>query len=85
MKKRRKKEPDGHLSGETCRTSHAHTKMSAMDGLNDAKRMVKTAEKWGHRAVAITDHGVVQAFPEASHAGKDIKILYGCEGYLLGG
>ena len=62
---------------------HAHTKMSAMDGLNDAKRMVKTAEKWGHRAVAITDHGVVQAFPEASHAGKDIKILYGCEGYLL--
>ncbi len=62
---------------------HAHTKMSAMDGLNDTKRMVKTAEKWGHRAVAITDHGVVQAFPDASHAGDDIKILYGCEGYLL--
>ena len=61
---------------------HAHTKMSAMDGFNDVKRMVKTAEKWGHKAVAITDHGVVQAFPEASHAGKDIKILYGCEGYL---
>lgn len=62
---------------------HAHTKMSAMDGLNDIKRMVKTAEKWGHKAVAITDHGVVQGFPDASHAGKDIKILYGCEGYLL--
>ena len=62
---------------------HAHTKMSAMDGLNDTKHMVKTAEKWGHRAVAITDHGVVQAFPDASHAAKDIKILYGCEGYLL--
>ena len=62
---------------------HAHTKMSAMDGLNDVKRMVKTAEKWGHKAVAITDHGVVQAFPDASHAGKEIKILYGCEGYLL--
>lgn len=62
---------------------HAHTKMSAMDGLNDIKHMVKTAEKWGHKAVAITDHGVVQGFPEASHAGKDIKILYGCEGYLL--
>lgn len=62
---------------------HAHTKMSAMDGLNDVKRMVKTAEKWGHKAVAITDHGVVQSFPDASHAGKDIKILYGCEGYLL--
>ncbi|MBQ9708491.1 MAG: PolC-type DNA polymerase III, partial [Firmicutes bacterium] len=62
---------------------HAHTKMSAMDGFNDVKRMVKTAEKWGHKAVAITDHGVVQAFPDASHAAKDIKILYGCEGYLL--
>ena len=62
---------------------HAHTKMSAMDGLNDVKHMVKTAEKWGHPAVAITDHGVVQAFPDASHAAKDIKILYGCEGYLL--
>ncbi len=62
---------------------HAHTKMSAMDGLNDVKYLVRTAEKWGHPAVAITDHGVVQAFPDASHAGKDIKILYGCEGYLL--
>lgn len=62
---------------------HAHTKMSAMDGFNDTARMVKTAEKWGHKAVAITDHGVVQAFPDASHACKDIKILYGCEGYLL--
>ena len=62
---------------------HAHTKMSAMDGLNDVKEMVKMAEKWGHPAVAITDHGVVQAFPDASHAAKDIKIIYGCEGYLL--
>lgn len=62
---------------------HAHTKMSAMDGLNDIKHMVKTAEKWGHPAVAITDHGVVQGFPDASHAAGDIKILYGCEGYLL--
>lgn len=62
---------------------HAHTKMSAMDGLNDIKHMVKTAEKWGHKAVAITDHGVVQGFPDASHAAGDIKVLYGCEGYLL--
>lgn len=61
---------------------HCHTKMSAMDGLNDTEKVVTTAEKWGHRAVAITDHGVVQAFPDASHAAKDIKILYGCEGYL---
>ncbi|MCI8648119.1 MAG: PolC-type DNA polymerase III [Firmicutes bacterium] len=62
---------------------HVHTKMSAMDGLNDVKNLVKTAERWGHKAIAITDHGVVQAFPDASHAGKDIKILYGVEGYLL--
>lgn len=62
---------------------HVHTKMSAMDGLNDVKSLVKTAESWGHKAIAITDHGVVQAFPDASHAGKDIKILYGVEGYLL--
>ena len=64
---------------------HCHTKMSAMDGLNDIKKLVKTAEKWGHPAIAITDHGVVQAFPEASHAAKDIKILYGVEGYLVNG
>ena len=62
---------------------HAHTKMSAMDGLNDTKRLVQMAESWGHPAVAITDHGVVQAFPDASHAGKDIMIIYGCEGYML--
>lgn len=62
---------------------HVHTKMSAMDGLNDVKNLVKTAESWGHKAIAITDHGVVQAFPDASHAGKEIKILYGVEGYLL--
>ena len=62
---------------------HCHTKMSAMDGMNNTANIVKTAEKWGHRAVAITDHGVVQAFPEASHAAGDIKILYGCEGYLM--
>lgn len=62
---------------------HAHTKMSAMDGLNDTKHMVKTAESWGHPAIAITDHGVVQAFPDASHAADEIKVIYGCEGYLL--
>lgn len=62
---------------------HCHTKMSAMDGLNSTANIVKTAEKWGHKAVAITDHGVVQAFPEASHAAKEIKVLYGCEGYLV--
>lgn len=62
---------------------HCHTKMSAMDGLIVTKDMVKRVEGWGHKAVAITDHGVVQSFPEAAHAAKDIKIIYGCEGYLL--
>lgn len=63
---------------------HAHTQMSAMDGLSNPKDFVKTAISWGHSAVAITDHGVVQAFPEAaSAAGDDIKVIYGVEGYLF--
>ncbi len=69
---------------------HAHTKMSSMDGLVSAKDLVKTAARFGHPAIAITDHGVVQAFPDAAaaasdckKAGKPIKILYGMEGYLV--
>ncbi len=62
---------------------HCHTKMSAMDGLNETAALVKTAEKWGHKAIAITDHGVVQAFPDAAQAAENIKIIYGCEGYLV--
>lgn len=64
---------------------HAHTQMSSMDALSPAKKLVKQAADWGHKAIAITDHGVVQAFPEAMDAGKanDIKILYGVEGYLV--
>lgn len=62
---------------------HCHTKMSAMDGVIVTKDLVKKVEGWGHKALAITDHGVVQSFPDAAGAAKDIKIIYGCEGYLL--
>ena len=64
---------------------HMHTTMSTMDGVTSAKKLIERAAKWGHPAVAITDHGVVQAFPEAQGAekGKDIKVIYGVEGYLV--
>ncbi len=63
---------------------HAHTKSSAMDAVVSAEDLVKQAMKYGHKAIAITDHGCVQAFPEAFHtADETIKILYGCEGYLI--
>ena len=69
---------------------HAHTKMSALDAVVPPKLLVETAARWGWPAVAITDHGVVQAFPEAMNTaralkkkGVDIKIIYGMEGYLL--
>ena len=69
---------------------HAHTQMSEMDAVTHTDELVKRAAAWGHEAVAITDHGVVQSFPDAMHAaeswakaGKPIKILYGCEGYLV--
>ncbi len=65
---------------------HAHTQMSDMDGVVDVKAMIKTAKGWGHKALAITDHGVAQAFPEAAHAlsrDDDFKVIYGCEGYLV--
>lgn len=72
---------------------HAHTKMSAMDGLNEVTNLVKTAAYWGQPAVAITDHGVVQSFPDAAKTAKklagdkenpvNIKIIYGMEGYVF--
>ncbi len=64
---------------------HCHTQMSAMDAVCSAKDVVKRAISWGMKAVAITDHGVVQSYPEALKAkGKDpIKIIYGVEGYLV--
>ena len=77
---------------------HAHTNMSDMDGVIDAGDLVKTAFKWGHKGVAITDHGVVQSFPVAYHwltnpknfktpedqqRAKEFKVIYGCEGYIV--
>ncbi len=64
---------------------HLHTNMSDMDGISSVEDYVKQASKWGHEAIAITDHGVVQSFPEAMYASKKygIKILYGLEGYIV--
>jgi DNA polymerase-3 subunit alpha (Gram-positive type) len=75
---------------------HCHTKMSDMDGVSYAKDIIRQAIKWGHKAVAITDHGVVQAFTDAYHTMQglykdydktreslDFKVIYGCEVYLV--
>ena len=68
---------------------HCHTKMSDMDGVSEVKAIVKRAHDWGHKAIAITDHGVVQGFPDANHyieiLDKDdpFKIIYGVEAYLV--
>ena len=68
---------------------HCHTKMSDMDGVSDVNDIVGCAHKWGHKAIAITDHGVVQAFPEANHYIERLdkedpfKVIYGVEAYLV--
>ena len=62
---------------------HAHTKMSQIDGVMDVAELIGTAKAWGHPAVAVTDHGVVQAFPDAVGKAKGIKVIYGVEGYLV--
>ncbi len=71
---------------------HLHTTMSNMDALTDVGAAVKQAAAWGHRAIAITDHGVASAFPDAMKAAskakvagtdENIKIIYGCEGYYV--
>ncbi len=65
---------------------HCHTKMSDMDGVTDASVLLKRAKEWGMPALAITDHGCVQAFTEASHTiskDEDFKVIYGVEGYLV--
>lgn len=87
-----KKRQDTYEGGKRVEL-HAHTKMSSMDGLNEVSNLVKTAAKWGQPAVAITDHGVVQSFPDAAKTAKklagdkenpiNIKIIYGMEGYVF--
>ncbi len=64
---------------------HVHSQMSSMDGITSIKKIVERASIWGHKSIAVTDHGVVQAFPEAMDAGKQygVKILYGVEGYMV--
>lgn len=79
-------------TGEKRVELHLHTTMSNMDALTDTATAVKQAAAWGHKAIAITDHGVAQSFPDAMKAAskakvagtdQNIKILYGCEGYYV--
>ena len=77
-------------TAEVKRTElHAHTTMSTMDAIVSPKKLIETAANWNWSSIAITDHGVVQAFPEAAQTveklkkqGKNIKVIYGLEGYL---
>ncbi|MBO4407370.1 MAG: PHP domain-containing protein [Clostridia bacterium] len=64
---------------------HVHTQMSQMDAVSSATDLLTRAKYWGHPAMAITDHGVAQAYPEAAKAAKqlDFKVIYGCEGYYV--
>lgn len=82
------REPRIDLSERKRVELHCHTKMSDMDGVSNASDLVKCAHKWGHKALAITDHGVVQGYPEAFHTWEkledpDFKIIYGMEAYIV--
>jgi DNA polymerase-3 subunit alpha (Gram-positive type) len=81
---RGEKETRSDLGTEKRVELHLHTKMSAMDAVTDTEEVIRRAIAWGHPAIAITDHGVVQSFPDAMKAAGDkIKVLYGVEGYYV--
>ena len=65
---------------------HLHSNMSTMDGMNGSAELAKLAHAWGHRAMAITDHGIVQGFPDAMYASEkwdDFRMIYGLEAYFV--
>ncbi|SER07357.1 DNA polymerase-3 subunit alpha [Gracilibacillus ureilyticus] len=80
-----KSREDHGMDGEKRIELHAHTLMSQMDSVVSASKLVEQAAKWGHKAIAITDHAVAQAFPEAYGAGKKhgVKVIYGVEANIV--
>lgn len=86
QKEEKKSEKKDDYPGERKRIElHAHSQLSAMDSILRLKEIIKTVSKWGHKAISITDHGVVQSFPELYETCKKegIKAVFGSEGYLV--
>ncbi len=85
VKRPAEKRMDNAPDGEKRVELHLHTQSSTMDALTKVSDVIATAASWGHRAIAITDHGVVHSLPEAMKAAKKngIKVIFGCEGYLV--